>query len=159
MQKINKKIKNILKTVLVSFGVMFALLSVPLSVNAAANDPVSDPNFQLVTRDCGQMVGGTLDECGWNDFLDLISRIMKYLIFISASIATLMFAYAGFLMLTAFGDSGKVEQGHKIFSTTMTGIIIVMLAWLIIATILKILQVGPDFTILQGVESVQTTTK
>lgn len=150
---------RILKSLVFSI-VVFLLVCSPNGAYAETGDPASDPNFQLVsTTDCGQMKGGQLDECGWADFLSLISRIMKYLIFISGSIAVLMFAYAGFLYLSAFGEMGKVEQAHKIFSSTMMGVIIIMLAWLIVATILKLLEVGPDFTILQGIENVQTSTK
>lgn len=132
-----------------AFVLMLSIFSVPIVAQSASEDPASDPNFQLVSDECGQIRDGKLVECGWPHFLNLINRIMKYLIFISASIGVLMFAYAGFLYLTAFGEMGKVEQAHKIFSTTITGIVIIMIAWLIVATILNVLQVMPEFTVLE----------
>jgi len=144
------KVKKFFLFGLAMFVVAITLFAIPTTSRAIEGDPASDPDFQLVSNsDCGQVVEGNLDECDWNDFLQLMSRIMKYIIFISASISVLMFAYAGFLYLTAFGEMGKVEQAHKIFSTTITGVIIIMLAWLIVATILKGLQVAPEFSILQ----------
>ncbi|MES2409396.1 MAG: hypothetical protein V4509_03810 [Patescibacteria group bacterium] len=154
----NNKKKKIQRSLL-AVGSIFVFFLVPLSVFAVTDDPLTDPNFQLAPTTCGVMVNGVPGrECGWADFLNLINRIMKFIIVISASIGVLMFAYAGFLYLTAFGEMGKVEQAHKIFSTTITGIIIIMLAWLIVATILKVLGVGPLFTVLKGVSNVQTIT-
>ncbi|MES2223855.1 MAG: hypothetical protein V4469_02890 [Patescibacteria group bacterium] len=145
-----QKVGSFSKILLGFIGAALLFFSVPLFVNAEAGDPVTDPNFQLAPTkgSCDKNAQG-VEECGWSDFIKLINRIMKFAVFISASVGVLMFAYAGFLYLTAFGEMGKVEQAHKIFSTTITGIIIIMLAWLIVATILKTLEVMPEFTILQ----------
>ncbi|MDB5204598.1 MAG: hypothetical protein JWP09_626 [Candidatus Taylorbacteria bacterium] len=152
------KIKNALKIGFLSLGIMFLSFSVPLLANAATGDPATDPNFQLVSTDCGQTTGsGTINrECGWGDLIVLLNRILKYIIFISATIAVMMFVYAGFLYLTAFGEMGKVEQAHKIFSTTIMGVIIIMLAWLIVATVLNVLEISPEFTILENNTSDRT---
>lgn len=160
INKFSTKVKIFLKAGLISLGVMFVFLSLPVFVNAVAGDPVTDPNFEIVSRDCGKTdASGAINrECGWSDFLDLINRMMRYVIFLSASVAVLSFAYAGFLYVTAFGEMGKVEQAHGIFKATITGMVVIMLAWLIVATILKVFEVGPDFTILD-VGNVQTVTK
>jgi hypothetical protein len=166
MQKTKTKIKNILKLGAISLGIMFVSLSIPLFVNAEAGDPATDPSFQLVSKDCGQttFVGtdgpvnrATINrECGWGDLLVLLNRIINYVIFLSAFIAVLAFCYAGFLYLTAFGEMGKVEQAHKIFSSTIMGIIIIMIAWLIIASILKVMKVRQEFTILDMQQPINT---
>ncbi len=158
--KIHKsKLKSLLKTGFISLGIMFVSISLPVFVNAEAGDPATDPNFQLVSTDCGQSVPSTDPagnptfkinrECGWGDLIVLLNRILQYIIFISASIAVLMFVYAGFLYLTAFGEMGKVEQAHRIFSSTITGIVLILIAWLIVATLLKVLEISPEFTILE----------
>jgi hypothetical protein len=141
----------------------FVLLSImviafaPVQVRAVTGDPITDPEFQLAPNDCGVIgTDGKLVECEWGDFLNLINRIMRFIIFISASIATLAFAYAGFMYLTAFGEMGKIEEAHNIFKSTITGMIIIMLAWLVVATILKVLEVEQPFSILDLNQPVNT---
>ncbi len=161
---------NTIKIGLLSMVV--ALSAVPVLVYAATPDsPESNPNFQIVNTDCGKFGSsgdygptqnggnsGTFRECGWSDLLNLVRRIMNFVIYLSVSIAVLSFCYAGFIYLTAFGEMGKVEEAHKIFSGTIYGMIIILLAWLIVATILKTMGVGADFTIL-NIDNVQTITK
>ncbi len=87
-------------------------------------------------------------ECGWVELLQLVRNIMSLMLFLSASIAVISFTYAGFLYLTSFGDMGKVEQAHGIFSKVMIGFCFVFLGWLIVATILKIVGLQGAFTII-----------
>ena len=111
------------------------------------NNPVTDPTgYQIVPKTC---VGTTENpgECGWFDLLQLARNIMAFLFWLSASIAVLSFAYAGFLYLTAFGEMGKVEQAHGIFSKVIVGFLFVFLAWLIVATILKTMGVDKAFSL------------
>lgn len=118
------------------------------------DDFQSNPNAQLAPSDCGN---SGQRECGWGDMLSFINRIIKFIIYFSSTLAVLAFCYAGFLYLTAFGEMGKVEEAHNIFRTTIIGMIIIMLAWLIVATIIKSLGVKQDFTILDtgNVETVK----
>ncbi len=87
-------------------------------------------------------------ECGWADLFILVRNIMSLMLFLSASIAVISFTYAGFLYLTSFGDMGKVEQAHGIFSKVMIGFCFVFLGWLIVATILKTMGVNEAFSLL-----------
>lgn len=163
MKHKRNKAKGVFAFGILALCVSCFMFTVPTVLNAASapayeGDPVTDPNFQLVSTECGKSIE-TKDkdgnptlminrECGWADLLVLLNRIINYVISISAFIAVLSFVYAGFLYLTAFGEMGKVEQAHRIFSSTVTGIVIILIAWLIIASILKVMKVGQDFTIL-----------
>jgi hypothetical protein len=137
------------------------------------NNPAKNPNFQLVP--CG--VNGGLQgptqsgaalgnessrECGWSDLITLANNVVNFLVVISVSLAILAFCYAGFLYITAFGQSGKVEQAHHIFSAALTGIFFVLCGWLIIATILKVLVKTDnahinDIVPFQNVQTIQNT--
>lgn len=90
--------------------------------------------------------GGNIVECDWADLIVLANNIVRFLVFISAILATMAFCYAGFLYITAFGESGKIEQAHKIFKSALIGVFFVLCGWLIIATILKVLVDDTDPT-------------
>ncbi len=151
--KFNRKIFGMIFVISFVFGGIMVLPSNTIGVA----EP-TDSDFQLVPEGCGNAQGtagptlsGELlsDECGWSDLLELVSNVMKFLIYIAVSVGVLACAYAGFIYITAFGETGKIEQAHKIFSAVIIGFLIILLAWLIVATIIKTLDVNPDgFTIL-----------
>ncbi len=163
MKHKRNKAKGVFAFGILALCVSCFMFTVPTVLNAASapayeGDPMTDPNFQLVSTECGKTTeSGMINrECGWADLLVLLNRIINYVISISAFIAVLSFVYAGFLYLTAFGEMGKVEQAHRIFSSTVTGIVIILIAWLIIASILKVMKVGQDFTILDLSQPINT---
>jgi Type IV secretion system pilin len=150
--KFNKKFLTAFFSFVFMFGGVFAL---PMIAVAVEGDPGSD-SFQLAPKkgECAKNEQG-VEECNFNDLMKLLNKFMQFLIWLSASLAILAFCYAGFLYVTAFGEGGKIEQAHKIFSSTITGIIIIMIAWLIVATILKTLEVDQNFSVI-NFGSVQT---
>lgn len=149
----NRKIFGIIFVISFVFGGVMVL---PLDIVSAAEP--TDSGFQLVPTDCGTSyntdngdagVTTVSNECGWSHLMVLVSNVMKFLVYIAVSIGVLACCYAGFLYITAFGEMGKVEQAHKIFSTTITGMLIILLAWLIVATILKNIELSSsDFSII-----------
>lgn len=114
-----KKIKKII----ISLSV-FLILIVPV-ISFADNTP-------LVLCDTN---------CGFNDFMALINRVIKFILFdMVIPIAAIMFAYAGFLLVFAGGDSsGARTKAKSIFTNAVLGLIIAVAAFLIIRTILSIL--------------------
>lgn len=151
------------KTIYISFFLsfclafsFFAFVNVSKVIAATASDyqntPETNPGFQIVP-DCNNYVSapgtpGQSQECGWYDLLQLIKNVMAFLLYLSAFLATMSFVYAGFLYLTAFGEMGKVEQAHGIFTKVALGLVFVFLAWLIVATILSALGVSGAFSLL-----------
>ena len=144
--KLNKKFVTAFFGFVFVFGGVFAL---PMLAIAAEDNPASNPDFQLAPKkgEC-HINDQNVEECNFGDLMNLLRKFMQFLIWISASLAILAFCYAGFLYVTAFGEGGKIEQAHKIFSSTITGVIIIMIAWLIVATILKTLEVDQNFSII-----------
>jgi len=126
----------------------------PRDAGVNTSDPTSK-DFQIVPANCyGD--GDTLPnadnkkygKCGWKDIIALLNRIIEFMAYIAASLSAIAFAYAGFLYMTAAGNSGKIEQAHGIFKKTFIGIFFVLVGWLLIATLLKILGVDNSFSLL-----------
>jgi hypothetical protein len=76
----------------------------------------------------------------------LTQNIINFLVyFIAAPVATVMFLYAGFLLLTNRGNEGQVTKAKSIFSAVFWGLVATLAAWLIIKFILDFF-VGPSAT-------------
>ena len=69
---------------------------------------------------------------------------------IGGSIAALVFAYAGFLILTAGGNESKMEKGRGMFMPVVWGFVWMLSAWLIVKLILIGLGVPSAFSFLGG---------
>ena len=77
--------------------------------------------------------------CKWPDLIILGNNIIDFLLTISVSLAAISFAYAGFLYMTAGGDTGTI-QAHEILWKVVIGIVVSLGAWLIVHFI--IVQLG-----------------
>jgi hypothetical protein len=76
-------------------------------------------------------------DCGFNEFMILVNNVINFLLFtIATPLAALVFAYAGFLLITAGGDPGKMTTAKNILKNLIFGYLIALAAWLIINTIL-----------------------
>lgn len=84
---------------------------------------------------CGRE--GTPD-CQTCDILKLVKNISDFILtYLVPGLATLFFLWAGFLILLGGGIPSQVQSGKNIFKTTVYGIAIMMLAWLIVNTVLR----------------------
>lgn len=79
--------------------------------------------------------------CTFGDFLKLINNVLDFILKkMVVPIAGIMFAYAGFLMVTAGGEAAHARQEAKeIAFNTVLGLIFAVAAVLIVKTILSIL--------------------
>lgn len=110
---------------------MLIMIVLPLSLFAQEQG--------LVSNECGEVVNGKLVECNFTDFMILINTIIDFALFkISIPLAAIMFAYAGFSMITAQGSEGKTKA-KNIFSSVVIGLIVAAAAWIIVKTLLSIL--------------------
>lgn len=75
-------------------------------------------------------------ECTICDIAELGQNIINYMVMIAASVAALLFAYAGILYITAGGDSGKISSAHQIFFNVFVGFMLILAAWLIVNLIM-----------------------
>lgn len=72
------------------------------------------------------------NECGFEELLLLIDNIINWLLIISSSVAALLFAWAGWLYISARGDPGQMKKANSIFWKVIVGLVIILSAWLIV---------------------------
>ncbi len=92
--------------------------------------------------------------CGYKELIQLGSNLIKFLVFFASGIAAVMFAYAGFLLVTSAGDEGKVKQAKQIFWHVVVGYIIVLAGWLIVDFVLDNIGVRDEFRKIGLIESI-----
>jgi len=108
------------------FAIVFIMLIIPVfSLAYTLGDPLVPP----------------CTNCGWNDLMTLVNNVITFILYYMAiPIAAIMFAYAGFLMVTAGGETaGARTKAKSIFTNAFIGLVIACAAWLIIKLILSIL--------------------
>ena len=79
--------------------------------------------------------------CDFNQLMNLVNTVIHFILFdLVIPIAAIMFAYAGFLLVTAGGEAASARTKAKsVFTNAVIGLIVAVAAWLIIRTILLIL--------------------
>jgi hypothetical protein len=136
------------------------LINIPAPVNPNQGDDDQNPNpnpgqtggpsspddFSNGIVNCD----GVLVECNFEKLLDLVNRGVNFVIFIiGVPLVALSFVYAGFLMATSGGSSGKKDQAKAAISGAVTGFVILLVAWLLVRTVLLVFGYeGPLLTIL-----------
>lgn len=70
-----------------------------------------------------------------DDFTELITNFLQWLLGIAGSIALLMLIYGGVLYIASTGNQQQADQGKKIVTWTLAGLMVIMLSWSIIATV------------------------
>ncbi len=73
--------------------------------------------------------------CGFDGLIELVRRIISFIIMIAVPFAAIAFAWAGALLLTSAGDPGKISQAKEILWNVFWGLAIVLAAWLIVNSI------------------------
>ena len=77
--------------------------------------------------------------CDFAQFMILINNIIDFIFkFLALPIAAIMFAYAGFTLVTSGGSPESKTKAKNIFTNVVIGLIIALGAWLIIKTILSL---------------------
>jgi hypothetical protein len=83
---------------------------------------------------------GNHKPCDFKAFLNLINNVISFIfVYMAVPISALMFAFAGFEMVTSGGSEEKRGMGKKVFSGAVFGLVVSAAAWLIIRTLLMIL--------------------
>jgi len=164
---------NILRNILILSIVVVAFL--PVFANAQGNNQVNNQTNDQGLVPCGtktyppgtvvqkrvmdssgqirtianDISGQISNPCTFNDFIVGIKRIVNFLIVLGVAFAAIAFAWAGFLYMTAAGNSSKIEEAHSIFYKVLLGFVIMLTAWLIVNTIEKVLLKDDHKTFLQ----------
>ncbi|MFQ5540824.1 MAG: pilin [Candidatus Paceibacteria bacterium] len=72
------------------------------------------------------------------DIIHLANNLIGFAVYLSVMVASVMFAYAGFLYVTAAARSDNLNQAKGIFGKVFLGLVIVLAAWLIVDIILSV---------------------
>ena len=75
--------------------------------------------------------GEVKNPCEFKDIISIASSIINGWIGVGVIIATMGFAYAGFLYITAAGSEEKIKHAHSIFVKVLIGFALMLGAWLI----------------------------
>lgn len=78
-------------------------------------------------------------DCNWCSFVAMVNRIVTWLIAFLSVLAVIVMVYAGFLMVTSGGNKDAWTKGKSMLTKVVVGIIIVLAAWLIVDTLLRML--------------------
>jgi hypothetical protein len=81
-------------------------------------------------------------ECKFDQIVELANEIAVILISLVTAVATVMFVYAGFLYLTAQGDTGQIKKATGVFRTVVIGFVIILIAYMAVKELLIKLGVG-----------------
>jgi hypothetical protein len=113
------------------FLVFFILLIVVLPFISLA---------QGQTSTSGSLVPCDGLDCDFKKLIQLVNNVINFILFIMVvPIAAIMFAYAGFLLLTSGGEASQKTKAKKIFANVGIGFIIAVASWLIINLLLTLL--------------------
>lgn len=125
MFKIN--FKSFLVALLLTVGI-FSFFFIPAIAVYSADSPGLVP--------CGVDPN---DECGFDHIFRLINNVINFIsINMVLPLAAIMFAYAGFLLVTSGGSSEKKSKATKIFTHVAIGLVIFLGAFLIVQGVLKL---------------------
>ncbi|MEK7572280.1 MAG: hypothetical protein AAB493_00250 [Patescibacteria group bacterium] len=129
---------------------VFPLFSFAESSNLIPCGTEKYPDNTFKNKTTGDITGSKIDgyddvsrqvsnPCGFNDLLTMVNKVVHFVLFVMVvPIAAILFAYAGFMLITSGGEVGKKKKALSVFWNVGLGLIIAVAAWLIISTILSI---------------------
>ncbi len=127
---------------------------IPLATVAQELEP-GKKNYQIIIPCEGEGVSngaqGTVSEkmCGFKDFMNLVDRFIKLLLYVAVLLAVISFIYAGFRLLFSGGNEEAVKHAKHIFWNVVVGLVLVYGAWLIIHFIVVTLGVNEGYDLLR----------
>lgn len=79
------------------------------------------------------------EPCTFKLFLDLIKKVVDFLIGLSAALATVVIVYAGIVLAISGGNESKRSQATNLLTTAVIGLLIVLAAYLIVQAVVLVL--------------------
>ncbi len=95
--------------------------------------------FNVAANGDGGLVPCEGPDCDFDDLVALVKAIINFIITLAIVGSAIMFAWAGFIYITAGGSQEKVKQAHNLFKYVGLGLVIILAAWLIVDLILEAL--------------------
>lgn len=79
----------------------------------------------------------TNGDCNFGDFSVVVANVSEYLMLFTTTVATIMFIYAGFLYITAQGDTNQIKRATNIFRNVLIGFVIILGSTLLVKNALQ----------------------
>lgn len=120
----------------------FLFLSLALAfapASAFAEDPILSGALVPTCDQASNAEVGFDGACQLCDLVKLADNLIRFAVAFSVIVATLMFAYAGFLYFTAAASEANIKKAHGIFGKVFGGLVIVLIAWLVVNLIMSTL--------------------
>ena len=135
--------------------VIIAVLISPIQALGAPSSPIPAEHGGIVP-DCNPALSPNFPysenekdpekiPCGLNKFVELIQSIIKFLSLIVIPIAVLMIGWGGFQILTSAGSEEKLGAGKKAIITAATGIVIILVSYIVVKLVFDGLGVTAEF--------------
>ncbi len=130
---------------LIPLIVFLLLISPALSLAQIPTTAAQQPAGLVPCTNTPSVSGTTVTypggKCDFYALMALVNKVINFiLVGMVVPIAAIMFAYAGFELITAGGESAHARtQAKKIFFNAVIGLVIAVAAWLIVSTVLSIL--------------------
>jgi hypothetical protein len=77
--------------------------------------------------------------CTFSDLVELAQAVANKIVQVGLILSPLIFAYAGWLLLTSGANPGKRKDAQKIFLNVVIGLAIMLSAWLVVKLVLTAL--------------------
>jgi hypothetical protein len=132
-----------MKKIILSLVLAFGLFIVP---TVFAEEPTG----------LAQLAGCSGPDCSLCNVADMANGIIKWLIGILFMVFALLLAIAGVRLVTSGGNHHALDEAKSSFTNAIIGFIIILSAWLIVDTIMRVL-VGTDANPGSIVETVGST--
>jgi hypothetical protein len=142
-----QKTKKFIISLTISLAIFLMLVAPALSL-AQFQGPCPEGTHNNGTACVSDQSGGlvpcdnsTGNLCDFNQLMNLVNKVISFILYgMAVPIAAIMFAYAGFLLVTAGGEAaGARTKAKSIFTNAVIGLLLAVAAFLIVRTILSIL--------------------
>lgn len=94
----------------------------------------------LVPENCSGANAAT--NCGFCDLAELAQNVLNDAVYLAVFFSAILFAWAGFKMLTNGGNMHQISEARQIFTDVAIGLIIILAGWLVVDTLMRILVGG-----------------
>lgn len=118
--------------ILLSFIIITTVFSVVALSSVSAQNTILD--------NLDDTLAGTELEKGGGDLKPLIGNIIQILLGFLGILAVILILYAGFLWMTAGGDSSKVDKAKQYIINATIGIVIILGAYILTSFIIDTIQ-------------------
>ncbi len=150
-----KKLQNLFLGFFLTFSLLVPFLSYAQNYDAGFGNggsnlvPCGTDRGEVITENGKETADSRkiLNPCGFDDILAFINNTINFLLFkLALPVSAMMFAYAGFLLITSGGEANKKTHAKEIFWNVAIGLIIAAASFVIVNTVLSIAGYTGDWT-------------